>query len=345
MKRPIKRSEKRMKSIVLKYGLRIALFSITAGALVLGGAFYYLYGNSVGDGSHRVDFEVRPGVGSYTVARDLEEAGLIRDATAFRWLLRATFRGSSVKAGYYELNDGMSPEKIADVLTEGKVRMTRFTIPEGWNNRQIGEHLANKGFVSSKEEFLRLTRSEEVLRRFQIPAQTTEGYLFPDTYTIPIGYPPEKIHEAMVKRFFDVLGGIQDGGVDPETLHRKLILASIIEREAAKPEELPMMASVFLNRIEDGMRLESCATVQYLLPEPREKLYDRDLQIKSPYNTYKNAGLPPGPISNPGEPALDAAFHPDANPYLFFVLKPDGSHYFSTSYDEHLRAKKKYLGS
>ena len=104
-----------------------------------------------------------------------------------------------------------------------------------------------------------------------------------------------------------------------------------------------MMARVFLNRLDKNMRLESCATVQYLLDKPRAKLYERDLQIQSPYNTYRNGGLPPGPVSNPGKAALEAAFQPVENDYLYFVLKPDGSHYFSQSYREHLNAKHKYL--
>ena len=134
--------------------------------------------------------------------------------------------------------------------------------------------------------------------------------------------------------------------ITPARLHDRIILASIIEREAVHPDELPVMASVFLNRVNKKMRLESCATVQYLLPNPKKKLYEKDLLVKSPYNTYLHRGMPPGPISNPGFPAIRAAFHPAETEYLFFVLMPkEGRHHFSNNYSEHLRAKKKYLGN
>lgn len=333
------------KSSVLKLGLRLTI-AIVLVILFLGGSgFYYLFNHPFGDGSRHVEFEVRHGAGSYSVSRDLQREQLIDDANRFRLMLRLTGQVESIKAGYYELNNGMSPMEIARILTEGRVRMTNFTIPEGWHNKQIAELMVKKGYASDKNEFLRLTRNREILSKYHIPGESTEGYLFPDTYTIPVGYPLEKIHEAMLRRFFSVLNSIDGASnASPDDVYNRLILASIIEREAAIPEELPVMASVFLNRIQKEMRLESCATVQYLLPEPREKLYNRDLLIPSPYNTYRNQGFPPGPISNPGAPALKAAFQPDDTDYLFFVLKPDRTHYFSSSYSEHLKAKKRYLG-
>ncbi len=334
-----------MKKFLVNYGFIISVVSFLAGIALVIVSFIILFSHTRGDGSHVVDFEVRKGVGSRTVGNELVKDRLIDDATNFRILLRLTGRGSDVKAGLYELNDGMSLMEITDVLTEGRVQMTTFTIPEGWNNRQIAGYLTSKGYVNSENEFLAITRNKEVLKAFSIPADSSEGYLFPETYTIPKGYPAVKIHEAMLRRFFHVAEELAEPEQRiPEILHETLILASIIEREAARKEELPIMAGVFNNRLNKKMRLESCATIQYLLPEPREKLYDRDLQIKSPYNTYKNTGLPPGPISNPGKAALDAALHPDDNEFLFFVLKPDNHHHFSKTYDEHLVAKRKYLG-
>ena len=260
--------------------------------------------------------------------------------------MRLTGLQDELKAGSYELNDGMSAHEVADVLTEGRVRMVQFTVPEGWHNRQIAELMVKRGFAQNEEEFLKLTRDPEILKKYKIPARTTEGYLFPETYTISHGYPLEKIHEAMIQRFFDQLKNADHPeNLSPEELHKKVILASIIEREAARKDELPQMSRVFMNRLDKGMRLESCATIQYLLPKPREKLYEKDLKIESPYNTYEHSGMPPGPISNPGLPALKAAFHPEDGEFLFFVLKPDGSHHFSKTYKEHVRAKHKYLGS
>jgi UPF0755 protein len=222
--------------------------------------------------------------------------------------------------------------------------MTNFTIPEGWHNRQIAELLTSRGMAQSAQEFLDLTANEEVLVKYKIQADSTEGYLFPDTYTIPLNYPLAKIHEAMLRRFFQVLKEVAvDKNTDPFDLQQKIILASIIEREAAKPEELPVMAGVFLNRMNKRMKLESCATVQYLLPKPKQKLLEKDLLIKSPFNTYLHKGLPPGPISNPGRAALAAVYAPKETDALFFVLKPDGTHHFAATYREHNNAKKMYL--
>lgn len=303
-------------------------------------------GDAPGNGSNKVEFTVQPGSGMYRVSKDLAGAGLITSETVFQLILRATSRTNELKIGVYDLHDGMSAYEIADILTSGKVQNLRLTIPEGWTNRQIGDYLAEKGLVADRAAFLRVTRDPETLRKFQIPAPTTEGYLFPETYIVPRGYPVAKIQEAMIKRFFIELGKLN---VAEETardiLHERVILASIVEREAVRPEERPIMAQVFINRLEKRMRLESCATIQYLFDKPKKRLYEKDLQIESPYNTYRNAGLPPGPVSNPGLAALKAAFQPTPGPYIFFVLKPDGSHHFSKTFKEHVEAKRKFLGS
>lgn len=300
----------------------------------------------VGDGSHQVEFEVAKGSGASSVTRHLYEEGLINDQSSFRWFLRITNRADKLKAGVYSLNNGMSIPQIADILTEGKTKLVSITIPEGWTNRQIGDYLTDKKFVESRAEFLNLTRDRKVLDQFGILDQTTEGYLFPDTYMIPPGYDAKKIQLLMLKRFFKVLEEIMTKkNLHPGSgeLRRFVILASIVEREAVKAQERPMMARVFLNRLDKGMRLESCATIQYLFDKPKPRIYNKDLEIVSPYNTYRNKGLPPGPISNPGRAALEATFNPLENQYLYFVLKEDGSHSFSKTYNEHLRAKKQYL--
>ena len=319
-----------------------------AGALIFVGLGLVLYmqflspARPAGDGKHELVYDLKHGSGAYSVARDLSEAGIVRSPDYFKLYMRITGLQDELKAGSYELNDGMSTHEVASVLTEGRVRMVQFTIPEGWHNRQIAELMVKRGFAQSEDEFLDLTRDPEILKKYKIPAKTTEGYLFPETYTISHGYPLEKIHEAMIQRFFAQLEKADPPeNLSAKDLHKKLILASIIEREAARKDELPHMSRVFLNRIDKGMRLESCATIQYLLPEPREKLYEKDLQIKSPYNTYENSGMPPGPISNPGLEALKASFHPEKGDFLFFVLKPDGSHHFSKTFQEHVPARKR----
>jgi UPF0755 protein len=301
---------------------------------------------SAGSGEKRIEFEIELGSGPQRVARLLADAGLIRDPDFFRILVRVTGNAGRIKTGLYELNDAMSSFEILNVITEGRVAQETLTIPEGWNNRQIGDYLVEKGFVNSRNEFLSLTEDPQTLARYRIPASSTEGYLYPDTYTVPRRYPVRKIHERMLERFFQMLQSAEPpASISAADLHQKIIMASIIEREAAHPDELPVMAQVFQNRIRKRMRLESCATVQYLLPKPQAKLYEKDLLIRSPYNTYLHRGLPPGPISNPGLPAIRAVFHPEPVGYLFFVLKPEQRrHHFSSDFKEHLEAKKRYLG-
>lgn len=326
-----------MKSRAVKISLgAAAVLLVAAGAFILAGP-----GRPPGDGSKTLVIEVMPGMGAKKVTEVLETEQMISSASYFRFLMRWA---GTIKAGVYEVNDGMSAGKIASILTEGKVRMLSITIPEGFHNRQIAELLTQKKLVKSPEEFHRIAEGAEILKKYNIPAKNTEGYLFPETYSVPYNYTGEKFHELMLKQFFMRLKEAEPpANITPEELHRRVILASIVEREAQKKEELPLMAQVFLNRIEQKMKLESCATIQYLFEKPHKKLYEKDLVIPSPYNTYIHRGMPPGPISNPGLPALKAAFHPEPTENLFFVLKPDGSHHFSRTFREHQAAKKEFL--
>ncbi|MCE9599709.1 MAG: endolytic transglycosylase MltG [Spirochaetia bacterium] len=320
---------------------------LVAGAtlLIAGGLFAMLGpGSSTGSGDRKVTLEIEPGTGVKKLTEKLSEEKLIRNPAYFRFLMRFTSSGQ-VKAGIYEIDDGMSAGRIISMVTSGKVKLVSVTVPEGWNNRQIAAELVRRGLAKTPEEFLRLTEDPIVLKKYNIPAKTTEGYLFPETYSVPIGYPLASFQEQMLKQFFRKIKDAEPPeGLTADQLHEKVILASIVEREAVRRDELAIMAQVFLNRLDKRMRLESCATVQYLFDKPHKKLYDRDLEIQSPYNTYLHRGLPPGPISSPGIPALKAAFHPTATDTLFFVLKPDGSHHFSKTFKEHNQAKEEFLG-
>jgi UPF0755 protein len=190
------------------------------------------------------------------------------------------------------------------------------------------------------------------MERYRIPASTMEGYLFPETYLFPAGWPPAMVVAAMADTFFRRLGEIDPaaGEQDPEELHRGVILASIVEREYRIDEEAPLMAGVFDNRLRIGMALQSCATVEYVITESQDRphpeiLYTRDTEIPDPYNTYQYPGLPPGPISNPGEVALRAGFVPGKSDYLYFRLTDPaaGRHYFSRTLDDHIRAGLLYV--
>lgn len=301
-------------------------------------------GGAVGAGHNKFDLIIEPGMPSSRVVQELSRSGMIKSSVYFNYLIKFTRSAPKIKMGVYEINDGMSARKILSIIKEGKVKLVHFTIPEGRNNRQIGDILTRKKLAVSRQDFLTAAKDKKILEKYKIPATDTEGYLFPETYSVPINYPLEKIVDMMIKRFFTKIKPLHNAqAMTPEELHKKVILASIVEREAVKPEERPMMAGVFLTRIQKDMPLESCATVQYLFDKPKPRLFNRDLEIKSPYNTYINKGWPPGPISNPGFPALEAAFKPVKSNKLFFLLKPDGSHYFSETYKEHVEAKKKYI--
>ncbi len=301
-------------------------------------------GKAVGNGDFKYELVVDPGESIKSVSKDLHDNHLIRSKTYFQILLRITGNSNNVKQGIYSIDDGMSSRKILDILVSGKVKMISFTIPEGYTNRQIGDLLASKKIVASRKEFLDAANNPVFLKKYNIPADTTEGYLYPETYSIPYNYKVDKIVDMLLKRFFKNLATIEaSANIDPAELHKKVILASIVEREAKKKEEQPLMAGVFLKRLKIKMPFESCATVQYLFDKPKKRLLEKDLLIESPYNTYLNRGYPPGPISNPGLPAIHASFHPVESDSLFFLVKPDGSHYFSKTHKEHLEAKKKYI--
>ena len=301
-------------------------------------------GGAVGHGQVKFDLMISPGDSSSKIVKELSTHGLIKSSAYFQILLKVTRNTNKIKQGLYEINDGMDSRKIMDVLTKGKVKLINFTIPEGYNNRQIGDLLAEKKVIRSRLDFLTAAENKELLVEYKIPGATMEGYLYPETYSIPYNYPPVKIVEMMMHRFYTNLEKIEESKkLSSEELHKKVILASIVEREAKKKEERPMMAGVFLKRMRENISLESCATIQYLFDKPKNRLFEKDLEKESPYNTYKNKGFPPGPISNPGLPALQAAFHPIDEGYLFFLRKPDASHYFSKTIKEHIAAKKKYI--
>lgn len=307
----------------------IKLISIGGIGLILCALIYFFSAtSSVGNGENQVDFQVKPGWGSIVVISQLHKQGLIKSRTFFRLLLMLKGKSTKIKLGIYALNDGMSSGEIIDVITSGRTKLISITIPEGYNNRQIGDVFTEKGFFKSRKEFLEYASDQKILQKYKIAAKTTEGYLFPDTYSMPKGFSKSGVIEAMVKNFFKKVKDIEGFPKSGKELQKLVILSSIVEREAQLKEERALIAGVFKNRLKANYPLESCATIQYLFEKPRRRIYFRDLERPSPYNTYIHKGLPPGPISNPGLHAIKAAFKPEKTDYRFFVVKGDGSHYF-----------------
>ncbi len=326
---------------MIRSGFRLLTIVLLVGFFA--SVVFLIYGRPAGYGRNAVDVRIQPGMSVYQAAEVLQEKNLLRSRDIFMIYLRIR-ANSKIQRGLYELHDGMSVYEIADTLHRGKVKTRKLTIPEGWNHRQIAAYLAETGMVASAQEFLDISKNSAQLKEYRL--KNSEGYLFPDTYHVPHDYDVEEFHGLLLRRFFAVVEEITGGQkFSAEKLHKRVILASIVEREAFVPAERPVIAQVFLNRIQRDMKLESCATVQYLFPMSKKKLYFKDLKKPSRYNTYLHKGYPPGPISNPGRASLQAAFHPSATDFLYFVVKSDRSHFFSTTFADHLRAKEKYIGS
>jgi UPF0755 protein len=300
-----------------------------------------------GDGTAYI--EVRDGESAISVGRRLENAGIIR--TRYFWNLLSRLDAEYIKTGTYRFDIPATQLKIRSVLVSGRQSLTRVTVPEGVTLKKIAKIMEDAG-ICEADAFLTAASDRRILDEYRVPGETMEGYLYPDTYLFPSGYPAPLVVRTLADTFFQRLEEISDDfpGMTVEELNSRVILASIVEREYRADEEAPVMAGVFYNRLEIGMALQSCATVEYVITEIQGKphppvLYDRDIQIRNPYNTYIRPGLPPGPISAPGPAALKAAFYPDSNDYLYFrLVDPDaGRHYFSRTFDEHIRAGVLYV--
>jgi UPF0755 protein len=286
---------------------------------------------------------IPPGQGLQTTAQRLHDAGLILHPFKFRILARLKGDDKRIQAGEYLFSPSFSPNKILRMMVDGKVRLYKLTVPEGYNLRQIADLVA-QGNLGEASEFVKAAADRALIKANGIEAETFEGYLFPDTYHFPIKVPPQKIITTMVEKFWRVF--------TPEwqersrqlgfTVHEVVTLASIIEKETGAPEERPLISSVFHNRLKKRMRLESDPTVIYPIKEFDGNLTRKHLDFQDPYNTYQNRGLPPGPIASPGLESLKAALYPADTKYLYFVSRNDRTHHFSASLAEHNRAVRKY---
>jgi len=263
----------------------------------------------------------------------LEENNIIRKNNyIFRVLIKVSKLEERLKYGEYNLSPAMNMLQILDKLVRGEVILYRITIPEGYTYTQIAE-LLNEKEIIEKESFTNLVKDSE---------KSWEGYLFPDTYEVPKSYGSENMVKLLLSNFNHIVGEkLKDKAEEIGfSMDEIITLASIIEKEAKFVEEKRKISSVFHNRLKKDMKLQSCATIQYILERPKEKLEESDLKIDSPYNTYLYKGLPPGPICNPGLDSIRAALEPTEEDYLYFVLGENGRHIFSKTYQEHLKNKK-----
>ena len=318
----------------------IGIFLLTIVFLIIG---FWVY-NSIPAKKGGLDqiFLVKEGTALSEVAGDLEEKGIIKSRVLFISWTRLKGLSRKIKAGEYCLNSGMPPSKILYTLSKGAIATYPITIPEGFSRIQIGELLEENDLVD-KDTFLSLTENEDIASRYGISGPDLEGYLYPDTYRFARGQSAISVIDTMIRRFFKVIEPLKASFEAADMgMEEVVTLASIIEKETACAEERPIIASVFLNRLNKGMRLESDPTVIYGIKDFNGNLKKRHLSENTPFNTYVIRGLPPGPIANPGIDAIQAVLSPSKTDYFFFVSKNDGTHYFSDTLQEHNRAVQIY---
>jgi UPF0755 protein len=287
--------------------------------------------------------DIAPGTGTQAIAAQLQRAGVLRSRFAFL-LLRAV-KGGKLMAGEYRFNHPAPATEVYARILRGDVYTIPLTIPEGYNIFDIAQAVESAG-LGSRDAFLAAEHSQTALIRDLSPnAPSLEGYLFPDTYRFTHHTTPAQMLAAMVKRFRQVaaqIGLTANPGQDPAST---VILASLIEKEVNQDSERPLVASVFTNRLAQGMPLATDPSVIYaalLDGRYRGAIYASDLQSDSPYNTYRQTGLPPGPICNPGIAALKAALAPATTSYLYFVADAQGHSRFSTTLKQHSQQVQVY---
>ncbi len=310
------------------------------------------------DDAALVRFTINPGETAATIAPRLAREGLVSDGQLFLWLVKYRGVDARLEAGEYELRPNMTMDEIMDTLQHGRLREVSITIPEGRRAEEVAALLEQQG-VADGELFLSLVRSgsssyDFLADRPEGAPTSLEGYLFPDTYRIPADYDAAEILALLLSTFGERFSPEmrQAAAERGMTVHEVVTLASVVEREAVIPEERAIIANVYLNRLGQGMYLQSDPTAQYSLGYQEDTgqwwkipmSLEEDVHVDSPYNTYMYPGLPPGPICSPGLASIQAVLEPADTPYLFFFSRFDGSHAFAETYEEHLRNQELYQG-
>ena len=324
------------------------LLPIFAGIIIFiwmaAGFFYHQATVSVGENTQTIILSIPPGATLKKISTDLKGLSLIRNASAFRLLANIRQKQTHIQVGEYELNQSMLPMDILKAITSGKTVLHPITIPEGYRISEIAE-LLTKTISINKEIFIKESRNKDLLNKLNITSKSLEGYLFPETYHFSKHTAEKKIIQTMLSTFQQQMKtkNIQDQIQSSDmSLHEIITLASLIEKETGMNGERKHISSVFHNRLKRKMRLQTDPTVIYAIENFDGNIRKKDLDIDSPYNTYRYKGLPPGPIASPGIKSIVAALNPIKTNHLYFVSKKDGSHQFSSSLKEHNRAVQKY---
>jgi UPF0755 protein len=320
----------------------VAVGAVLAGSVVWG----LLHEPFKGYAAAEQFVEIPSGAGTNDIGRRLVEAGVVRNMLVFRAAMVWNGMSRSLKAGEYRFTDSMSAAQVVDKLSRGDVYARRVTFPEGLTILEMARIYEARGFGPAGD-FVKAAADASRIQDLDPQAPDLEGYLYPETYTIPRGTPARKLIDLMLDRFRaayseDLQAQARAQGF---TTRQVITIASLVEKETAQEPERPMVAAVYRNRLKIGMGLQADPTVIYALQKTGRydgNLRREDLEISSPYNTYKHAGLPPGPIAAPRKASLAAALAPADVPYIYFVSRNDGSHVFSRTLEEHNRNVREY---
>jgi UPF0755 protein len=295
-----------------------------------------------------VEVTIAEGAHAQEIADYLAQNSVVRDVDEFLFWLKLSGKGKSLKSGTYNLSRYSNPVSIINNLTKGGRSDITVTIPEGLTVHETAEILKNHGLIGT-EEFMRLCTDERFIRSLGLHSSSLEGYLFPDTYAFSSAQNDSAIIMTFVSNTYKRM---KKFNAAPDSLHKIITIASLVEKEARIAEERPIIARVFMNRLATRRPLESCATILYALRQHNyekykdtQRLLERDLIFDSPYNTYIHYGLPPGPICSPGAQSIEAVLNPADVDYLYFVSMGDGRHHFSRTFREHVAAKERYSGT
>ncbi|MBU4314836.1 endolytic transglycosylase MltG [Patescibacteria group bacterium] len=335
---------KKIIAILFVLGLASAIIFITVVTQV-----YRFWIQDASDQADPILFTIEQGTSFSTVADELSEQGLIASDLWFSVYTKLDGSAKSIRAGSYQLSPGTSYSELVDMLTEySQGQDVSITIPEGYSLKQIGEVVTSK-FDISQEDWdywtginSPLETHEFIIKAGKPDSVDLEGYLFPDTYRF---YPDATAGDIVTTMVDQMQANVEeiDGIAGVKSIHELLTLASIIEKEVPSADEMKVVSGIFHNRLDIGMPLQSCATVNYVTGKDDPAVSAQDLEIDSPYNTYMYAGLTPGPISNPGINSIDAALHPQSNDYLYFLATPQGETIYAKTFDEHVANKTRYL--
>lgn len=311
--------------------------------------FYQIfYSKYYWEGNNEKKIIVEQGKNLDEIISLLRQNDVISNSFLFKAAVKLTGKQDQILSKSYLFKSGISNMQLIDMLTDKNLsQFIKFTIPEGYNIRQIGR-LLEKKLSKSKDKFYKETENDSLINILGLKGKikNLEGFLYPDTYEIEPSISERKIVFILFNEFRKKI--INSNLIESETgkkdssLLSVITLASIVQGETNIKEEMPVIAGVYKNRLVKDMKLEADPTIQYFIPDGPKRLLFSDLKIDSPYNTYLNKGLPPGPINNPGIDAVKAALNPENHNYIFFVATGEGGHKFSENYQQHQTAVKEY---